>query len=111
MMNKELLLPLFAFATTVMCAQTALATSGPGCFTIIGVGNDDVLNIRFEPAAGSKLTGTMSPRDHGIIHSEGACTPKSVEPAQRWCPIIHYNGGGTTIGFVKRKFLEDSDCP
>ncbi len=110
-MNKWLLMPLLTVAVLAVFAQVAWATSGPGCFRIIDVADDDVLNIRFEPSASAKLTGTMSPRDHGIIHGKGPCTPTNVEPSQRWCPIVHYNGGGTTIGYVKRKFLQDSDCP
>lgn len=101
----------FGLAAMLVFAGSANATSGPGCFQIVNVANNDVLNIRAEPNAGAKLTGTMMPREHGIIHGEGPCKPKAVALNQRWCPIIHYHGGGTTLGWVKRRYLRDSDCP
>ena len=31
--------------------------------------------------------------------------------AQRWCPVSHYNGEEVTHGWVKARYVRDSDCP
>ncbi|MCP5082275.1 MAG: SH3 domain-containing protein [Alphaproteobacteria bacterium] len=92
-------------------APPANATSGPGCFRIVGVASNDVLNLRSGPNSGAPLTGTMQPKRHGIIALSGSCTPQAASKSKQWCKVTHYVDSGTTIGWASRRFLSDVDCP
>lgn len=89
----------------------SMATSGPGCLVVVNVAYNDALNIRARPSARSRIVGVLVPGRHGIIHLDGRCEPLSVAWGSRWCPITHYDGDGTTRGYVKARFVRDSDCP
>ena len=95
----------------LMGAGPARATSGPGCLVIVNVSNSDVLNMRARPSAQSRIVDGLVPGEHGIIHLDGPCIPLSRQWASRWCPITHYNGDRTTKGWVKARFVRDSECP
>jgi hypothetical protein len=109
-------------------AGPAQATSGWGCFRVVGVESSDVLNIRYAPSASAAIVGTISPTDHGIIAlndrggvldtladaiaaEQKRCVPAGRALSSRWCSITHFTGGGTSIGWVSRRFLERSECP
>lgn len=68
---------------------------------VVNVSEGDALMLRSRPSASS----------HGIIHLDAQCTPRNVAWGQRWCPVTHYNGDRTTSGWVKARFVRDSDCP
>jgi len=92
-------------------AIEARATSGPGCLYVVNVANWDTLNMRASPSAKSQIVDKLKPRTDGILHLEQACTPKHRPWAKRWCLIKHYNGDSVTTGYVKARFIRDSDCP
>jgi Bacterial SH3 domain len=89
----------------------AAATSGPGCLYVVNVASWDRLNMRAAPSASSRIVDRLHPTNHGIIHLDRACGPKSKPWGQRWCKVSHYDGDGVTRGYVKAKFVRDSDCP
>ncbi|PWK75658.1 SH3 domain-containing protein [Aminobacter sp. AP02] len=106
-MTRALLaaLLIFTIATPVM------ATSGPGCLVVVNVARNDALNMRSRPSANARIVDVLPPQTHGIIHLDAACRPSSAPWASRWCPVTHYNGDRTTKGWVKARFVRDSDCP
>ena len=89
----------------------AAATTGPGCLTVVNVDLDDGLNLRAGPSAQSRVVDVLLPGRHGVIHLDGTCTPRSAAWASRWCPVTHYGGDRTTKGWVKARFVRDSECP
>ncbi len=111
--------PLYCAAAAMLLAGSllglavhgALATSGPGCFRIIGVAANDVLNLRIQPSSSAPLSGNMHPKRHGIIALSGTCQPASGPKSKQWCKITHYVDTGTTVGWASRRFLQDVDCP
>ena len=96
---------LFAFV------PQAQATSGPGCLVVVNVAAWDSLNMRARPDASSRVVDKLKPQAHGIIHLDAPCTPRSRPWAQRWCPVTHYDGDRTAKGWLKARFVRDSDCP
>ena len=99
-----------AFAIA-MAATPAFATSGPGCLVVVNVAYNDALNMRARPTASSRIVDVLLPKRHGIIHLDSRCVPLSVAWGSRWCPVSHYNGDRVTKGWVKARFVRDSDCP
>jgi hypothetical protein len=89
----------------------SLATSGPGCLVVVNVASNDSLNMRARPRSSSQIVDVLVPGRHGIIHLDARCGPASKPWAQRWCPVTHYEGDRTTKGWVKARFVRDSDCP
>ena len=89
----------------------AHATSGPGCLRVVNVAANDALNMRAQPSARSRIVDVLVPGHHGIIHLDARCEPLSVAWGSRWCPVSHFNGDRVTRGFVKARFVRDSDCP
>jgi hypothetical protein len=96
---------------TVALAPAAQATSGPGCLVVRNVAWGDVLNLRARPSASSRIVAALIPERHGIIHLDQPCGPRSAPWAQRWCKVSVYDGGGVRRGYVKARFVRDSDCP
>lgn len=101
---------LFA-AAILLGSHAAYATSGPGCLVVVNVASWDVLNMRARPSASSRIVDQLEPGNHGIIHLDRACAPLSLPWPQRWCKVSHYNGDSVTRGYVKARFVRDSDCP
>lgn len=99
------------FLLLVAGISPALATSGPGCLVVMNVAADDALNLRASPSASAQIVDALVPGRHGIIHLDGECRPPHVEWGRRWCPVTHYNGDKVTKGWVKARFVRDSDCP
>ena len=94
-----------------LAASPSLATTGPGCLVVVNVPYGDVLNMRAGASASSAIVDRLVPGQHGIIHLDAACKPLSIPWASRWCPVTHYNGDRTTHGWVKARFVRDSECP
>ncbi len=110
-MKKHLLTAAVLAAIATPAAAPALATSGPGCLVVVNVARNDALNMRSRPSASARIVDILVPRRHGIIHLDGPCRPSSVPWANRWCPVTHYDGDDVTRGWVKARFVRDSDCP
>ncbi len=106
-MKKLLLSALLLSALSV----PALATSGPGCLVVVNVAKNDALNMRSRPSADARIVDVLVPRRHGIIHLDAKCKPLSQPWGNRWCPVTHYDGDRVTKGWVKARFVRDSDCP
>ena len=89
------------------------ATSGPGCLRVVNIASGDVLNIRRNPDASSRIVGAIDPENQGIISLRGKCKPLNIAWGSRWCPIAYYSGGPNdpARGWVKARFVRDSDCP
>lgn len=92
-------------------SDSAFATSGPGCLVVANVAPGDVLNMRAGPSALSAIVDRLEPGNHGIIHLDADCQPKSAKWSSRWCPVTHYLGDRTTKGWLKTRYVRDSDCP
>lgn len=102
---------LIAAALLAAFSAPALATSGPGCLVVVNVAKNDALNMRSRPSTQSRIVDVLVPRRHGIIHLDAKCKPLSQPWGNRWCPVSHYNGDRVTKGWVKARFVRDSDCP
>ena len=89
----------------------ALATSGPGCLVVVNVAADDVLNVRASPSPSARIVDALVPAQHGILHLDGQCRPRGLPWGRRWCPVTHYQGDKVTQGWVKARYVRDSDCP
>jgi hypothetical protein len=105
---KQLLIALSLLAAGVPAAK---ATTGPGCLVVVNVASWDALNLRAAPSASSRIVDALVPGQHGIIHLDADCVPKSRPWESRWCPVTHYNGDRVTKGWLKARFVRDSDCP
>lgn len=95
----------------VAAAAPAGATSGPGCLRVVNVAYNDVLNVRARPTASSRIVGGLVPGQHGIIHLDAPCSPRNVSWQRRWCKVTVYEGDRTYSGWLKARFVRDSDCP
>jgi hypothetical protein len=89
----------------------SLATTGPGCLVVVNVASNDVLNMRARASASAMIVDRLMLGHHGIIHLDGECIPESIPWASRWCPVTHYHGDRVTHGWVKARFVRDSECP
>jgi Bacterial SH3 domain len=100
-----------ALLMTIVLAPAAHATSGPGCLVVHNVAEDDVLNLRSRPSPSSRIVGELVPGEHGIIHLDAACGPANRPWAQRWCKVSVYDAESVLHGYVKARYVRDSDCP
>ena len=102
----------FCFAN-LAGVQTASATSGPGCLRVVNIAPGDVLNIRRAANASSRIVGAIDPDNQGIISLRGKCKPLGAAWGSRWCPVAYYSGGPNdpVRGWIKARFVRDSDCP
>ena len=90
---------------------SALATSGPGCLLVVNVAADDALNLRAAPSASARIVDALPPGQHGVLHLDGDCRPKNLPWGSRWCPVTHYYGNDVIRGWVKARFMRESECP
>lgn len=106
------------------------ATSGYGCYRV-NTPPSDPLNIRAQPSARSSVVAVANSANAPIIallgvgRGEGieptlddvrttesaVCTPHNVALGSRWCPVAVYAGGGSVEGWLKRRFVDYSECP
>ncbi len=103
----------FGFAIVLLAAMAApaLATSGPGCLRIVNVASWDTLNLRARPSASSRVVQAIDPQNYGVLRLNGTCRPRNVAWGSRWCPVTHFDGDGSRRGWVKARFVRDSECP
>lgn len=102
---------ILAVLLSLTFASPSLATSGPGCLVVVNVAASDALNMRQRPSASSRIVDALIPGRHGIIHLDARCEPLSRAWGSRWCPVTHYSGDRTTKGWVKARYVRDSECP
>jgi hypothetical protein len=100
-----------AAALLAMSYSPASATTGPGCLIVVNVASWDTLNIRASASANARIVARVDPRNQGVLSLRGTCKPKSAPWGQRWCPVAYSDGDGTVRGFVKARFVRDSECP
>lgn len=112
-------------------AGSASATSGFGCYRV-NVGPEDPLRIRARPSASAPaVAGYHSgnqpiialsagvPRGEGVqptlfdVHMAEfeVCVPRTLPLGARWCPVTVYDGDTTRSGWLKRRFVDHSECP
>jgi len=123
---------LFAAAFLLpLLTEAAFATSGWGCYRV-NVGPRDALNIRTGPSARSTAFATYHWSDQPIIALSGGltrgegvqpdlfdvhraefevCVPGNLPIGARWCPVTIFDGGGSRSGWLKRRFVDHSECP
>jgi hypothetical protein len=102
---------LLSAAMLALLSGNASATSGPGCLVVVNVAWRDVLNMRSRPSSSARIVDALIPGRHGIIHLDRPCGPMSRPWGSRWCKVSHYDGNRVTRGYVKARFVRDSDCP
>jgi hypothetical protein len=102
---------LLTLAVVAALATPSFATSGPGCLVVVNVAWNDALNLRSRPSAKASVVDVLVPGRHGIIHLDGECKPKRDPWGSRWCPVTHFGGDRTTKGWVKARYVRDSECP
>lgn len=116
-------------AALVACGP-AYATSGFGCYRV-NVGPDDPLVVRMEPSANSAAVVRLDWSDQPIIALDGlargegvqptlfdvhqaefeSCVPDSLPLGARWCPVSLFGAGPAESGWIKRRFVDHSECP
>ena len=103
----------FGALVAIVPPGQAQATSGPGCLRIVNVDPGDKLNIRRRPDASSAVVARADPANQGILHLDGKCRPASLAWKYRWCPVSYFSGGPSdpAKGWVKARFVRDSECP
>lgn len=111
---------LFAVMLAASTASLALAEAdGPDHYRVIGVAEDDVLNIRSAPDPTSEIVGTIPPRSGGLANLgcqgrlsftewQAASDAERDRAARRvWCQV-QYDG---VTGFVAGRFLAEDTMP
>ena len=109
-------------------ATPAAATSGWGCY-VVNVPPSNALNVRAAPSASAAVLDSISWAGHGIIALDPGvepnadlfavyqkefevCVPNTIRLGARWCPVSIYEGAGAPLsGWVKRRYLDYSECP
>lgn len=129
-MTRAALFPLTALALAMLSANPAAATSGWGCY-VVNVGPSNPLHVRAEPSATATVvmaihTGNQPivalngvPRGEEIqpslfdVHSteSDVCVPANLPRGARWCPVSLFDGSGPKEGWLKRRFVDHSECP
>lgn len=105
-----------ALAICIAAASQANADAGgPDSWAVTGVAADDVLNIRAEPNASSRIVGTVPPDGRGLANLGCTGVPsfaqweqmsehaRQTAGANRWCRIRYRD----TEGWVRGKFLAE----
>lgn len=123
----------FGFSVVLLSlvwAGPASATSGWGCYRV-NVGPADPLAVRALPSANSAALTQLSWQDQPIIALDGLtrgedsqaslfdvhraefseCTPDRLPLGARWCPVSIFSGDDVVRGWIKRRFVDHSECP
>ena len=95
----------------VSFTPAAHATSGPGCLIVTNVADDDALNMRSRPSASSRIVDQLVPGQHGIIHLDAPCGPLSAPGPSAGAGSAITMREVVTHGWVKARYVRDSDCP
>jgi hypothetical protein len=98
--------------TALICAVSpAFATTGPGCLYIVNVAPDDVLNMRESASSKAPIVDRIPEQSRGILHLDRECVPLNRPWGSRWCPITRYSEDTITKGWVKARYVRDTECP
>jgi len=88
---------------------------GPDRWSVTGVTRNDVLNVRAEPNASSRIVGVVPPDGRGLANLGCTGVPDFARwqkmskeeqrraAAKRWCRIRYRD----TVGWVRGKFLAE----
>ncbi|WP_375588303.1 hypothetical protein ABWH89_13305 [Hoeflea alexandrii] len=100
------------FVPATVAALLFSSSSVLACFNVVNVEPDDVLNMRASYSFQSDIVGTIPP-DHqpGSVFAIGVCMPRDRPEPQRWCAVAYESPSGRINGWVKRRFIEDTQCP
>ncbi|UOM33466.1 hypothetical protein [Acuticoccus sp. I52.16.1] len=121
------LVTLTSIAVALIGVSPAAATSGWGCYRA-NAGPGDPLNVRAEPSSAAPVVATidwdspyiiaidaqgLAQADLFEVHREelATCTPGDVPLGARWCPVRLYGGDQTIAGWLKRRWVDHSECP
>jgi len=128
---RPAILILAAAAAAGLFASQAAATTGFGCYRV-NVGPNDPLQVRAAPRASAAPVASyhwgnqpIIALDAGLPRGEdvqptlldqyGAefdvCVPNKRPIGARWCPVTIYDGGTSRSGWIKRRFVDFSECP
>lgn len=110
-MGKGLFALVVAATVAAAWAAPALATSGPGCFRVGNLPEEEPLMLRSGPSVGAEIVGKMFIGKHGIIAENGACRPFAVRPSKQWCPVKVFDGDKVESGWARLAYLLPSHCP
>ena len=120
-------MPIFvAVMLSLLFAGPASATSGWGCYRP-NVDQSDPLNVRAAPSASAAVVASLHADSPFIVALDApglaqaelhqvhwaeldVCTPSRLPLGARWCPVTLY-GPSTASGWVKRRWLDHSECP
>jgi SH3-like domain-containing protein len=86
------LLLLLLLALLALPQGSVSATEGERTYRVVGVDEDDVLNIRAGPSAGYEIIGEIPPTGRGV---------RLTGPCRGWCPVA-YRGAA---GWVSARYL------
>ncbi len=100
-----------AAALIAFAALPASATSGPGCFRVGNLPDEEPLMLRAGPSVGAEIVGKMFIGKHGIIAENGACRPFAVRASKQWCPVKVFDGDKVESGWARLAYLLPSHCP
>ncbi|MEM6729098.1 MAG: SH3 domain-containing protein [Pseudomonadota bacterium] len=78
----------------VMCASAASSEPFPALYDVIDVAQNDVLNIREEPTASSRIVGALSPNAVGV-------EVVRLDATRRWARVRTFDG----MGWASTRFL------
>ncbi len=121
-----------ALAAVLLLPAAAGATSGFGCYRA-NVPPSDALAVRAGPSASAAVVARLdwaggpivALRAPGLRGGEGhqpglfevhraegeVCVPGDRPRGARWCPVAIFSGGDTVEGWIKRRFVDHSECP
>lgn len=83
---------------------TTISGARPGLVSVVGVGYDDVLNVRSAPSSRAALVGSLSPVAKGIRRYE-CLVPAGA--STEWCKVRK----GSVTGWVAARFLAPQIVP
>jgi hypothetical protein len=110
MRNASIISCILAVVSAVLAPQ-ALATTGKGCLRVVKVEPSDQLWLRAAPHPTAKIVMGITPGGPAVIHLDAKCVPFALPYAKRWCPVSIYSDDGRFKGYVKARFVRDSECP
>ena len=83
----------------VKANSVALKPGGPATLQVVGVRQDDTLNVRSGPGARNKVVGTLAPGASDVTATGLAADVDD----DRWLQVKH----GSTVGWVHSNYVRD----
>jgi SH3-like domain-containing protein len=88
--STSALLFLIVLCLLALPQQPAIAHEGAHTYRVVGVEDDDVLNIRAGPSMGHRVVGAIPPGGRGV---------RVVGHCQGWCPVSYNGASGWVNGY------------